>query len=198
METKTQVNSKNQKEKHMNASTKWKWAVLAVGIGLFGRGTAHAVDATITVTPNPSLNLTIAPTTYSFGTSVDVALSTVAISSLTITNAGQVSLTVNKAITNQSNPAGWTAAGVGDPTPDLDRYVLYAATSTFHPGEQFTNADHLFNGLNNANALEGVGGSAPTLGISGRVDVWFKLQMPNSVSNSTARTITVAFTGQAL
>ena len=181
----------------MNASMKWKWAVVAIGIGLFSRGTAHAVDATITVTPNPSLNLTIAPTTYSFGTSVDVALSTVAISSLTITNAGQVSLTINKAITNQSNPVGWTAADDVDPTPALNRYVLYAATSTFHPGEQFTNGDHLFDGLNSPNALEGVGGSVPTLAIGNQVDVWFKLQMPSSVSNSTARTITVAFTGQA-
>lgn len=180
--------------------TQRKWlGLLGMGMGLamaMGR-TAGAVDASITVTPNPSLNLTIAPTTYAFG-SVDVAISTVSISSLTITNAGQVTLTVNKEITNQSNPAGWTAAGTGDPTASTDRYVLYVATSTFMPFHGgFTNADHLFNGQGNADALKGIGGGTPALDVSDVADVWFKLVMPTSVSNSTARTITLSFTGVA-
>ena len=179
----------------MKIHAKWKLGVLLLGLGLLGKGTAHAVDASITVTPNPSLNLTIAPTTYAFG-SVDVAISTVSISSLTITNAGQVPLTISKSISNQSAPAGWTAAGTGDPTAALNRYVLYVATSTFHPGAaMFDNTTHLFNGEGNANALRGIGNGTPALAVAERTDVWFRLTMPSSVSTNAARTITVSFTG---
>ncbi len=171
--------------------------LLGIGLVLTLGKAALAVDATITVTPNPSLNLTIAPTTYSFGTP-DVAVSSVSVSSLTITNAGQVVLTINKAITNQSAPAGWTAATIASPLPGANKYALYVATSTTKPGmNEFVDADHLFNGETNSNALKGLSGSTPALAISDVADVWFKLAMPTSIGSAIARTITVSFTGAA-
>ena len=173
--------------------TKWKWmGVMVLGIGMVsGRAAANPVDGTITVTPVGNVVLTLAPTTYAFG-DVDVAISTVALSSITLTNGGTVNVTVDKRIQTESAPAGWTAgtAAAGD------TYVLYVSTSLTPPDPtEFTAGDHRFGAEANVTPLDGLGGSTPTIATSNSVDLWFKLDMPTSVAAQTARTITVRFTG---
>ena len=94
----------------MNMKSKWKWTLMAGLTVLLGRSAmaANPVDGSITVTPVANVSLTLVPTTYAFG-NVGVNVSTVAVSSLTLTNNGQVGVTVDKRIQTQSAPAGWTA-----------------------------------------------------------------------------------------
>lgn len=178
--------------------TRMKWLLMAGVVGLFGMGKAQAaasVDGTVTVTPVATVNLALAPTTYAFGNvDVGVGISTVAVSSITLSNTGSVSVTIDKRITDESSPAGWTAGTAAA----QNTYVLYVATSTFQPNPGgFTAGDHRFGLLNAVTSLDGLGGSTPTIGIAGAADLWFKLDMPTSVANQTARTITVRFTGTA-
>ena len=177
-------------------------ALLALAVSLVANK-AWAVntpaDATITVTPVADITLTVDPTTYAFG-SLDVAASSVAASSITLTNSGQVDVTVNKAITTESNPGGWSAATIASASPGANKYALYVATSTTRPATgDFVDADHLFNGTG-SNALKGLGGGTPTLtttGVPKDVALWFKLAMPTSVADQTAREISLQFTGVA-
>jgi len=179
----------------MNA-TKWKLMVVAVGIGMLGLGKAQAspVDGSITVTPVGTVTLTLAPTYYHFG-NVDVNISTVSISSITVRNTGNVSVTVDKQIQTESTPGGWTAGTA----VALNTYVLYVATSTFQPNPgDFTAGDHRFGAQANVTPLDGLGGTQPTLvPTSGIADLWFRLDMPSTVTTQAARTITVRFTGTA-
>src|SRR4029079_9369409 len=117
-------------------------------------------DATITVTPVASVLLQIAPTTYAYG-SLNVNTSSITASALTLSNTGQVNVTVTKQITNQSNPAGWTA-GV---TQDTDTYRLYCATSTVRPsaGDFVASGLPLFGALNNSTNLTGSEGTQPVV-----------------------------------
>ena len=180
----------------MNTTTKWKVAVLGIGMGLLGMNRAQAanpVDGTITVTPVATVSLALAPTTYAFG-SVDVNVSTVSVSSITLTNNGSVSVTVDKRIQTESSPAGWTAGTAAG----ADTYVLYVATSTFQPNPGgFAAGTHRFGAQANVTNLNGLGGNQPTIAPAGVADLWFKLDMPTSVTSQAARTITVRFTGTA-
>ncbi len=175
--------------------TKLKWTLLAGLLGVVGLKSAEAanpVDGTITVTPVATVSLTLAPTTYAFGP-VAVAISTVAISSVTLTNNGTVSATVDKRIQTQSAPAGWTAStSVG-----ADTYVLSVSTSLTVPTHADFAAGHRFGAESNVSNLTGLAGTQPTLGVNGTADLWFKLDMPSSVTSQAARTITVRFTGTA-
>jgi hypothetical protein len=180
----------------MNTSAKWKFAVWPLGLGLLGTEkamAANAVDGTITVTPVAAVSLALAPTTYAFG-SVGVAISTVSISSITLSNVGSVAATVDKQIQTQSAPAGWTAGN----SAGADTYVLYVATSTFQPNPgDFITAAHRFGAQANVTNLNGLGGNQPTLAPADVADLWFRLDMPTTVTTQAARTITVRFTGTA-
>ncbi len=187
----------------MNKHTKWKWLGM-LGIGMLGLGTVHAadpIDATITVTPVATVNLALSVTTYAYG-NLDVNTSSITASSITLRNVGSVDVTVNKGILTQSNPAGWTAAtSAQSGAVALDRYALYVATGAARPGSGlFTVADHLFNGQGNYDALKGSGGGTPTLATTGATQeayLWFRLDMPSTVTNQTAREITMRFDGIA-
>src|SRR5688572_24440564 len=150
------MNSNPTKEKHMN--TKWKVVLTAalMGIGLNRAQAANPVGATITVTPVATLNLAISPTTYAYG-SLDVNTSSVSATALTLTNNSQVSVTVNKAISDQSIPDGWTAAA----TAAANAYELYVATSSARPETGDFAAGHLFGIETNSTALTGTGNSTP-------------------------------------
>jgi len=186
---------KKQKETHMKRhKTKWL-LLLGIGVGLFHTNAwaDTPADATITVTPVANVSLQISPTTYAYGV-LSVNTSSVTMSPLTLTNDGEVSVTVDKRITAQSNPAGWTAGA----TTATDTYVLYASTSVARPAVgDFNNSDHRFGALNNITALRGQGGSSPTMAVSNSVDLWFRLDMPTLVTSQVAREITVRFTGTA-
>jgi hypothetical protein len=182
------------------------WVATAVAVGVIGLALARAqaanpIDASITVTPIANVDLAITPTTYAYG-QLGVGVSSVTASSLTLTNNGFVNASMTKQITNQSNPAGWTAATLALPAIGLNKYALYVATSPARPNEgNFVDADHLFNGTA-ANALKGLDGTSVTLtpsaGIQHSVDLWFLLKMPSAVSTQDPREITVTFNGTAL
>jgi hypothetical protein len=160
---------------------------------------AYAVttqDATVTVTPDVEVSLTLETSYYVFGP-IDINTSTTTDHALRITNTGDVNVTLEKQITDQSTPDGWTAAT----SSGTDTYVLYCATSTtrlqlsdFSPATQFGVEGHV-------SALTGIAGSQaslpPTGGGDPSADLWFRLDMPTRVTSSTSRTITIRFTGTA-
>jgi hypothetical protein len=152
-------------------------------------------DATITVTPVADVTLTLNTTTYAFG-SVSVNSSTSSITALRLTNSGQVNVTVDKRIATQSNPVGWTAGT----TPGLDTYVIYCATSTAQLSLSSFGAATQFGIQGNVTPLTGPGGTSPimpTQGTGSFEDLWFRLDMPTTVSSIVSRSITVRFTGTA-
>ena len=170
-------------------------AVMAVGLWSGGAWAATtSVDATVTVTPVATLNLAIAPTTYAFGQLNVGAAAEIASSSLTLRNSGTVELAMTKAITTESNPAGWTAGA----SAGSNRYVLEVTTAAAQAtAEDFSGGTLLTTGGNN---LVPADGSQITLNPQSgggfySTDLWFRLTMPTSVSDQTAREITVTFTG---
>ena len=185
----------------MNVKTLKYRSLAALFAVVFGMGTAWAVnnipaDGTITVTPVGSVALALDVTTYAFG-NIDVNTSTNSATALqlsNVTNLGGVSVKVDKKILDDSAPDGWTAKS----TTGLDQYVLYCATSAAHveladfkSGTEFL-ADAVSNKLTGS---DGVGD--PTIAPGGNVKLWFRLDMPSSVSSQAARTITVRFTATA-
>lgn len=174
---------------------------LTVGLGLWGAllgfaGRVHAAssgDAVVTVSPVADVSLSLTVTTYAFGP-LAVNTSSNSATAIRVTNNGQVNVTIDKRITNESAPSGWTAGT----SAGLNTYVLYAATSTARVGLGSFTAATQFGALSNVSFLTGSSGSIPVVPVSGAtpyVDVWFKLDMPTAVSSSTGRTITVRFTG---
>ena len=181
----------------MKKQKKW-WIAAAVMVAALSSGKAWAVytpftDATITVTPIVDVSLTISPTTYAFGT-IAVNTSSVTATRLSLSNNGTINAAVDKRI--QADSADWVA-DTSTTTPN--HYVLYVATSTTRPDEAgFTLADHGFGALSNVTGLKGLGGDAPILTAGGAlpsVDLWFRLDMPVTVTTAAPQTITVRFTG---
>ena len=164
-------------------------ALLGLALGV---GTARAVDfidGTITVTPVAGVSLSLTPNSYAFG-SLDVNTSSNSATALVLANTGNVNVTVDKAI--QSSP-GWTAGEAKGP----DQYVLYCATAEARIGlVAFADAKPPKFGAISAssNLTNADGASDPVILVSGSVNLWFKLDMPSSVSAQTSRTITVRFT----
>jgi hypothetical protein len=171
-------------------------AVMAVGLWTGGAWAATtSIDATVTVTPVAALSLAIAPTTYAFGPLNVGAAASIATSSLTLRNSGTVSLTMTKAITTESSPAGWTAGGSAGP----NQYVLEVTTAAAQAvTADFSAGTLLTTGAGN-NLVPASGAQVTLLPQSGggfySTDMWFRLTMPTSVVDQTAREIKVTFTG---
>ena len=190
----------NTSQKHRN---RWKLALL--GIGMLGlastrawAATSTAAYATITVTPAADVSLDIVgTTTYAYGI-LDVSavsVSSVSASKITLRNNGQVDVKVDKRITNQGT---WTAGAAGG----ANTFALYASTSVARPSiaDFALTGPSLFGALNADSQLTGVLGTQPVLATSGgtqTVDMWFRLDMPTSVTDQTGQTITMRFTGTA-
>jgi hypothetical protein len=168
--------------------------------GLAGWGVApvwgdNPVDVSITVTPVATVSLELETTTYAFG-AIDLNTSTNTAKALRLNNSGQVTVTIDKRITSESTPAGWTAGA----TSGHDQYALYVATSTTRLAISDFTASSLFGTLNNVTPLTGPLGTAPhvpPVGAEKSLDLWFRLDMPNSVSNLQSRSISVRFTATA-
>jgi len=114
---------------------------------------------------------------------------------ITLRNNGQVNVKVDKRITAQGT---WTAGAAGG----ANTFALYTSTSVARPSiADFVIDTHpLFGALNADTQLTGVLGTQPTLTPSGgtqTVDLWFRLDMPTSVTAQTAQEITMRFTGTA-
>jgi hypothetical protein len=174
----------------------WRALLLALALTAPARLLAAGTeDLTITVTPVAEVSLDLSATTYAFGP-IDVNTSTHTATPLTLTNHGGVTVTVDKQIQAQSDPSGWVAAT----TPGADQYVLYVATAAARPALGDFSAATQFGAQGVVSPLTGTTGVQPTLpptGAGQSVDLWFRLDMPSTVSTLTPRTITVRFTATA-
>ena len=174
-----------------------KKLTVAVAVGLVGLvwSKAQAVDytdASITVTPTADVTLSLSPASFTFPASLDVASSSVT-PKMTLTNGSHVDVTVTKYV---QSPGGWTTSG----TPALDNFALYVATAAAQPVPADFSATGLLVpatlvGADSLKSLDGVESALTADG--GNVDLYFKLSMPTAVSNTSARTIVVRFTGTA-
>lgn len=150
-------------------------------------------DATITVTPVVAPSLSLSPDTYAFG-NMDVNTSTNSAIALTLSNTGNVNVSVDKRIQDQG---GWTVST----STGTDQYVLYCATAAARPAL----ADFLvnesstsFGAQGNVTGLFDIDGVAPDLAASGgSVDLWFRLDMPSAVTNQDPQIIKARFTATA-
>jgi hypothetical protein len=195
----------------MNTSMKKVVAFAGVALGLVGSNVWAAnigyIDGTITVTPVANVSLQLSPTTYAFG-ELDVNTSSVTGTALTLSNTGNIAARITKQIPTDG---GLWVADVSSTTPN--HYILSVATSSFAPnadGSQFSEtgtvhrfgpafdnggADTALRGLQGGGAnvdLDAAGGAAPS------AQLWFKLDMPVSVTSTAGQEILVRFTGTAL
>ena len=178
---------------------------LTLGLGLWGTGKGWAdnpIDATITVTPIGTVNLALSVTTYAFGP-MAVSAVAVAASSITLRNTGSVDVQIDKAARGPSAPSGWTGATVAQQAVvGPNRYALWVATGTAQPtAVEFSTATHLFDYMTDSR-LRGIGTVTPTTltttsGALNEVYLWFRLDMPNQVSDQLGQEIPIHFTGIA-
>ena len=171
---------------------------VAVAVGLVGlmwgraQATNTEAEASITVTPTADVTLSISPNTFTFPASLDVASSSVT-PKFTLSNGSHVDVTVTKYIQSSGD---WTTSG----TPSGNNFSLYVATAAAQPAVgAFTGSNLLMlAGSGSADELKGLGGGDPVLAAdTGTADLYFKLSMPTTVTNTSARTIVVRFTGTA-
>jgi len=160
---------------------------LVVGLGLIGSlvgygYAADTADVTLTVTPIVVAALTISPTTYAYG-NLDLAISSVSASGLTITNTGGVGIKLEKTITDDG---GWTLAST---TGVINEFVLWGMTNVSRPVVDDFTGGHKF-ALSYNNLTDSVG-TQQTLSPTNTANLWFRLDMPTSVSSGAGQTITV-------
>ena len=173
--------------------------ILGIAVVLFLAGTIYEVygasstsTVSVLVTPSVSVQLTPSTTSYDFGT-VAVNTSSGAVTPITLTNSGNVSVVLTKTIT--SDPSPWVA----DTTTGDDQYVLWVATSTTQPNYSGLNTNCQFGAVNNTTLLTDAngngGGPVPA---NGSVKLWFRIDMPVTTSDSNPKTIevSIAATGQ--
>jgi hypothetical protein len=179
----------------MKTKTMKHLGLAALLASVAGLGKAWAVDytdGTITVTPVASVSLNLSPSSYAFG-NLDVNTSSNSATALNLSNTGNVSVTAAKVI--QSNPADWTAV---ISTGAVDQYTLYCATAAARVPLAGFGAGTKFGAAANSSALTASDGvTSPVIPVAGSVDLWFRLDMPVSVSLQAPETITVRFTATA-
>ena len=147
----------------------------------------NPVDGTITVTPIPTLSITVGGA-IALG-SVDVAQSTYPASGQLLTNLSVVGVSVKSKIGAAS---GWTASA----SAGLDTYALRNLAATTVPSHVAIDAETPLSGADAA--LTG----AQTMGATGQgsaiTSIWYRLDMPTSVSSAAAKTIKITYTATAL
>ena len=165
-------------------------------VGLMGMMAGTAMAATdsaninLLVTPVVATSLIVSPTWYDFG-NVAVKTSTGSATAITITNDGSVAITVDKAV--------WTD-GDWDITKSSsvqDGFFLWAMTNASVPSHTaFETALSSFTKtLQGHNTLRDSSAAGVTMNPSGTESLWFRLDMPASVSNTNEQTIHVRLRG---
>jgi hypothetical protein len=165
------------------------------GMGLSRAAGAETADATITVTPIADVSIELDASTYAFG-SVDLNTSTNSATAVRLTNSGDVTVAIEKQILDESIPDGWTAG----PSRGHDTYALYCATSTTRLNVNDFGAATLFGAQGVNTLLTGPSGTqplVPPVGPEKNIDLWFRLDMPATVTTLQSRSITVRFTATA-
>ena len=180
----------------MNVKALKYMGLIALFVLISGKGwAANYVDGSITVTPVANVSLNLPTTYYAFG-NVPVNTSTSSATGLSLENNGNVGVTVSKKISVESAPAGWTAAVS---TGTVNEYTLYCATSASQFAIGSFGSGTKFGALNNSTSLTAADGVSNTsIAVSGSANLWFRLDMPTTVSTQEARTITLEFTASAI
>jgi hypothetical protein len=166
--------------------------VLAMTLTSEVRAAGNPVDGTLTVTPVATVSLDLAPTFYAFGT-VALSVSTRSMTMQGLHNVGTVGVTMDKRIRGQGTWTAGTAVGA-------DQFILYAATSTAAtpPVDTVFTTNARFGALNAVSGLnDGSGATNGALPLLSNTTIWYRLDMPSSVSSQTPQTITVRYTGTA-
>lgn len=149
----------------------------------------NPVDGTITVTPVPTLSISVSGN-IPLGP-VSVAQSTYPASGQALANLSTVGVKVKGQIT--SGDGVWTTDG----TAGYNKYVLKVLAAATVPlaatlDNETALSSSITSPITNAQSM----GAASQAGDT--TNLWYKLSMPTSVSNTTARTITITYTAEAL
>ena len=170
--------------------------LMVVGIlgMMVGTGFA-ATDATminLLVTPVVTTSLTVSPTYYDFG-SVSVQSTTGSVTALTLTNNGDIDITVQKECTDDD---GWHIQVSSTAEDGFDLWALVSDNQPNHTA--FVTAIASF-GKNDTyqvtNLHDADNSNAQLLMSKDQTDLmWFRLDMPYAVSQSAEQTIKVRLT----
>jgi hypothetical protein len=192
----------------MNKHIKKYLAAALIAVGVASQAMAansDTEDATITVTPVANVSMSLSPSTYDFG-NIGVNTSTTSAIPMVLTNTGDVNIGVTAEIQGDDSGSNWVA-DTSTTTPN--HYVLYVATSSFAPaatGLEFGTNNRIGKATGNTGtpiALRGLGGNSasPSLTPAGggfqAVSLYYRLDMPVTVTAATQRTTLVHFIGTA-
>ncbi len=166
-------------------------ALVVVGIlGMVaGTGWAATDPAKIDlyITPIVTTSLTVSPTYYNFG-SVNVRTSTGSTSALTITNNGDIDITVEKEVNADDD---WN---VMLSSTTKDGFILWAMVSAGQPSHAaFVTGESSFSiaGLNQLNDLTDTTATQVTMSRDDTENLWFRLDMPYSSTTSAEKKIQI-------
>ena len=140
-------------------------ALLALASGAGKVWAANPVDGSITVTPVANVSLALPTTFYAFG-NVPVNTSTTSMSALALNNIGNVGVTVQKQVFNQSAPVGWTVAA----SSGTNQYTLYCATAAAAIPMASYSANTKFAAEGVYNDLTDEAGSGNSIAVAGSVN----------------------------
>ena len=158
-----------------------------------GMGMAASTDTHINlyVTPIVITSLTISSTFYNFGL-VDAATSTGSVSALTLTNNGNIDISVEKEVTFDDD---WD---IKLSSTTKDGFILWAMVSAGQPSHlAFENGLSSFSNvaLDTPNNLTDTTGTQVSMSKDENKDLWFRLDMPYSLSTGDEQKITVRLIG---
>jgi hypothetical protein len=171
-----------------------KLIVLLMVVGLMGlmAGMGEAADTddvkiNLFVTPIVTTSLTVSSTFYYFGL-VDVETTTGSVSALTLTNDGDIDITVEKEVLSTGD---WF---VTRSSTTEDGFILWAMAATSQPSHAaFVAASSSFSkaGLSTLNDLTETGGAQVEMSKDETKDLWFRLDMPYAVSLSAEQKLQI-------
>jgi hypothetical protein len=178
-----------------------KKLLLAVLVaGLLGLAAGNAMAATSTdsanidllVTPVVIVDLNVTPTYYNFG-NIDLQTSTMSLTALTLSNAGNVGFKIEKAV--WANGADWDITKSSTQTNGFDLWAMVNASKPTLLSE-FAAASAGFNEAGTGsdtymNALKDSGGVQVNMSPTQTQNMWFRLDMPKYVTKEAQQTIKV-------
>ena len=174
--------------------------LMVVGlVGLMAGGAGASTDTEhiyLLVTPSVVVDLTISPTNYINLGLVDVGVSTISWQTITLTNSGNVGFTVEKAVWDDG--ADWDVMLSSTVTDGFD---LWSYVNDTRPGSLgvFSTAISSFNeaGIGSETYLtdltydDGAQVDMQPNGPTSTENIWFRLDMPATVTNTNQQTIQV-------
>ncbi len=173
-----------------------------MAVGLVGMMVLPAMAATtdtanvsLLITPVVRVVLSVSPTYYNFGF-VDVKTSTASVTALTLTNWGEVGITIDKTVWDD---AEWR---IDYSSTAQDGFNLWAMTRPSQPGVgDYDNANYEFSASSKNAGFTDLYCGNPVededLDPKESANLWFRLDMPVSVTNTNLQTIHVRLRGFA-